>query len=1209
MSAALVSPPTRALSLFSVSLVLAAAAVFGQQEDEGEAPPPTYSRDVLPVLEAKCVKCHGGKRQKAELRLDSFEAVMEGCEYGPVLVPKEPLASALIQVLHLPLEHDRHMPPEGKEQLTEAEIELLTEWVRAGALPGEIREEDEATEEEAGSEGGGTGDGEGADETERDLAPELPPLELDLTGPIEYPAHVRPILDRYCFRCHGPEKQKGKVRLDVLDPDLVAGSDEDAWELALGMIQAGVMPPSDVAQPTDPERRALVGWIRDSLKEAARANAGERDAVLRRLNRAQYTHTLQDLLGLQIDFGQVLPGDGKSKTGFTNNGEVLQASPLHLDYYQTIAREALDQAIVVGDRPAPTWYRVTFGKGIGAGLVSAETGGYQSVPLSADDFVVEILDGDGAPKEGATEEEQAELDDLKRRITVGLRGSSHSRFRITEDGMILYGARPHVEKVPKAWQGPSPNLKLEMQRCFPERGDFLMRVSASRGHLVSSRELLLIDLEDPVPQVALVEGTHGPDDPKSEEPEGVAAPAGAGDGGASTATALELALPEGARVLRAVESDEHANVLVEGDTLLAVEATAESSARLQIELPEAGYYQIDLVHPASPPDAMPSVRLSLGKLTLDRRLLLSEEELERELAVTALGAAYLPQGRQTLKVGGPFFCGFRELVLTPLAEDHPAVAPFTEETEELARAVAKRTPSLRAFLGTRTDDGMDYETFDEPQDVLAPLGAPETYTFRGRLENLPIPEPDTGDTEILSGFLLLGVWNDHLVKTPEDPGPPILVHSIEFEAPWFEEWPPASHTRIFFPSPHRSDEERYTREVLTSFLSRAFRRAPREGEVERYLAFWREARSDFPTYEEGVREVLVAALCSPHFLYLAEVDDSTLSQDALASRLSYFLWNSPPDGTLRRLANEGVLHEELVAQSHRLLDDPRAWRFVQAFAEEWLRLDRHYGMTLSPDVYPAYTRFVKRDMALETAHFLHEVLREDLSIFTLIDSDFAMLNQNLAEFYGVDGVLGTHFRRVPVAPELGRGGLLSQGAFLAGHSDGVEPHPIKRAVWLKEKILGDPPPPPPPNVPDLDPKAPGFEGLSLSEQLERHRESPSCHDCHAGIDPYGLVFEEYDAAGILVEERNGAPVEAKTELPDGTRVDGVAEMKAYIRDRVPDEFARGLSEHLFAYALGRDVHYGDEDELDAILEHVRRRGYAMRSVVEGIVTSPSFTQP
>jgi hypothetical protein len=436
--------------------------------------------------------------------------------------------------------------------------------------------------------------------------------------------------------------------------------------------------------------------------------------------------------------------------------------------------------------------------------------------------------------------------------------------------------------------------------------------------------------------------------------------------------------------------------------------------------------------------------------------------------------------------------------------------------------------------------------------VAAARGEGATFTFHGRLEDLPIPEPDSGDTEILSGIMVLGLWNDHLVKSRAETGPPLLVESIEVEAPYHAVWPPPSHTAIFPPSPDRADEHAYTGHVLARFLERAFRRPPRDGEVERYLAFWRELRGGFAHYEDSVREVLVAVLCSPNFLFLADPADDpggALTEHALADRLAYFLWNSPPDDLLRDLANRGRLRPDLAAQVDRMLDDARAWRFVRSFAPQWLRLDRLEQVTVDANRFPAFTRFVRRDMAAETLAFVHEVLRTDASIFTLVDSDFAMLNQNLAEFYGIDGVAGPHFRPVPVAPAQRRGGLLSQGAFLAGHSDGIEPHPIKRAVWLKERILGDPPPPPPPNVPPLDQGKPDFARMTLKERLAAHRDSPSCVDCHAGIDPFGLPFENYSAVGLWEATRRGRPVDASSTLPDGTQVDGIDALKKWLLDR------------------------------------------------------------
>lgn len=994
---------------------------------------------------------------------------------------------------------------------------------------------------------------------------------------------IQPILAKYCFGCHGPDEQEASIRLDEYDPDIVDGFDTEAWHYALDMIHGAEMPPAEAPQMKDDERRAVVRWIEEGLEGARRARAGTIETVLRRLNRAQYAHTIRDLLDLDIDFAKVLPSDAKSKSGFTNNGATLQASTLHLETYQEVARRALEEAIAIGPRPEPVRYRVTFGKSIGRGEVAGSTGGYQAVALDTNDFVIDVLGPDGEPRELEDEGEAADMAALKKKISVGLRGSSQNRFRVGERGLVLYGAVPHREVAPGAWQGPSPNAKLEMQRVFPESGRLAMRVVASRGSIWKSTDFALLPLPDESPRVRI-------------DQRGV------------------LQTGDGAVVIAAADSDEHENLRVEGDLVLSDDPTMQSDSRVRFTVPREGYWQLDLVHPSIAPERMPSIRVSRGDKKLELRPVLDEAQLAEERVVTTVGAGYLKAGGQQLRLGGPFFTGFSHLVLTPLPSDHDLVQSLDARVADLEEAAAEMDPVIRVFAGTRTDDGMDYRTFAEPRVVTAPEGSPETYTFFGRLENLPVPEPESGDKEILSGFLLLGLWNDHLVKERGATGPPLLVESIEVEAPYVEAWPPPSHREIFFDSETKGDETAYAREVIATFLGRAFRRPASEETVDRYHAFWRAARPEFPSFEESIREVLVAVLCSPRFLYLAEpvapgddgVEAPVSGEYALATRLSYFLWNSPPDERLVDLASKDRLRAALDSECDRMLDDPRSKRFIESFAHEWLRMDRLEDMRVDPGTYPAFTRFVKRDMRTEALAFIEHVFAENLPVMTFVDSDFVLLNQNLAEFYGIDGVVGPEFRVVELDEEEGRGGLLSQGAFLVGHSDGVHPHPIKRAVWVKEKILGDSPPPPPPNVPDLDPTAPGFQDLTLKEQLEKHRDSASCRDCHAGIDPYGIAFERYGATGLLEDERKERPVDAATVLPDGTSIDGVAALKRHFIDNETDAIAGAFIEHLFAYALGRDVSFTDEELLESIREAAAEEDYRVRRIVKEIVQSPAF---
>lgn len=1010
--------------------------------------------------------------------------------------------------------------------------------------------------------------------------------QLDSSTPlaIDYHQQIEPLFVKYCFRCHGDNKQKGDVRLNTLDPNMNARADAEGWHAALDMIHGAEMPPEDEEQMSDAERRLVVQWLQESLKLAADRQKGERHAVMRRLTREQYTNSLQDLLGVKIDFAQTLPQDGQAKNGFSNNGEVLQASSLHLDNYQILARQGLEQAIP-SRKPKVTHYRVTFGKGIGKGKIAGRTGGYQAVELSTDDFTVEILE-DGQVVHGGTKEQQAARATIQKKISVGLRGSGQDRFQSVAEGMILLSALPHKEVVPAAWQGPSPNLKLEMQRVWPETGDFIMRVKASRGYLPPLRKQILVRLDEPEAVAMLSE-----QDELSAEPS-----------------------PAGPSIfVTAKQSDQHKNLREDGNSLVPVDGPKDCKARIRFQLPNDGFYQIDLVHRPVAKEAMPSIRLKCAGHKIDQRPILNEEQLQRARIVTPLGVIGMRKGNHSLELGGPFFIGFTDVVITPLPNDHPLVQRLSQQSEQQNTAAQQLTPSIRALIGTRTDDGMDYQTFGESQEVHAKLGHAETYEFFGRLENLPIPEPESGDNEILSGFMLLGVWNDHLVKSAKETGPPLLVESIEFEAPYLTQWPPQSHQAIFIEAASRSDDVAYTRTVLEHFVSRAFRRPARPAEVDRYVEFWQAVRSDYTNYEDSIKEVLVAVLCSPEFLFLCEpvdelTDERKLPAWMLANRLSYFLWNSPPDAELRQLAQAGQLRQQLLQQVDRLLDDPRSSRFLRRFSYEWLRMDRHAGMTINVQAHPDYTRFVKRDMAEETFRYMEHVFGEDLPLSSLLQSDFALLNQNLAEFYGVPGVSGQNFRVVPIPASMPerRGGLLSHGAFHVGHSDGTEPHPIKRAVWLRARLLGDEPPAPPPNVPDLNPETPGFDQMTLKQKIESHRDKASCRDCHAGLDPYGFVFEQMNAVGRFQAERKGNTIDATSVLPDGTHVSGLTGIQDWLLQKQQDAFARSVIEHLFTYALGRELHFADDDEITALLHQVQISGYRARSVLRSIVTSPSF---
>lgn len=826
------------------------------------------------------------------------------------------------------------------------------------------------------------------------------------------PAAVTPILTRYCQGCHGPEKQKGGMRVDLLDLDVVRGKDTERWHAVLENLHKGEMPPEDKPQPTDAERRLLIGWLEAGVAEAARLRQAQAASLLRRLTREQYTNTLRDLLGVDSDYTRLLPPESPSKMGMLNDGGVLQSSTLHLEQTMKIARVALDRALSFGP-PPPAWrFRFVFGPQTVQTAKKVDLG-YQAQPLKEGEYLVETFAGAG-PVRTPTLTPKGEI---RERCYVDLRGStdydakaSPKRYAVSDRGLMLMPAKPHVEREAQIWQGPNPNVSLVL-RDFPTEGAFVLRVTVAR------------------------------------------------------------ASPEG------------------------------------------------------------------------------------------------------------------------------------------------EAPWLRAFAGNRLDDGMEYATFDRPRRIDAPPGEPQVIEFRGRLENLPLPIVDPEDKEFLANMMVIGVWNDVLVTRPDVTSPALVIRSIEFEGPVVDEWPTASHRRVFFDDTLEARPREYARQILERFLTRAFRRPPTRAQLGRYLSFWSRQRAGGVGFKEAVRDTLAAALSSPSFLHhVEESNGRRLDEHALASRLSYFLWNTMPDDELSSLAARGQLRANLQAQATRMLADARARPFFTSYAAQWLDLGALDRVRVDVKLQPRFTRFVKEDMRTETGRYLERLFVENRPLGELVDAESTMLNQNLAQFYGVPGVVAPEFRPVSLAATSRRGGLLEQGSFLVGHSTGDDSHPIKRGVWLAKKILDDPPPPPPPNVPEIDRENPEIAKLPVKAQLELHRNKEACRDCHRKLDPWGIPFEGLDAAGLprveITRQVHGTPfksrVEAATELADGTKVDGLGQLKAYLLRERRDQIRRSAARHLAAYALGRTPGFVDEEVLRQVAMQAKAKGDGLRDLLLAVVESEAF---
>ncbi len=537
--------------------------------------------------------------------------------------------------------------------------------------------------------------------------------------------------------------------------------------------------------------------------------------------------------------------------------------------------------------------------------------------------------------------------------------------------------------------------------------------------------------------------------------------------------------------------------------------------------------------------------------------------------------------------------GLSRAVFTRLPDGHELVQRFL--------AFEKRLPRVGVHLGLRRDCGSTFAPVGRPQTVAGREVA--TFVFEGAIRNYPSPDVQEDNDNYLAGIREIAVRSEY---TDGRDMPRLLVRSVEFEGPLYESWPPRSHRRIFVDSERRSDGARYAREVIRSFAARAFRRPVTPAEEKSLMAVYRRSLDGGRGFRASVTDALQVALTSPQFLFLVESSPTPgpepVDDFELAAKLSYFLWNGPPDRATLELAAEGRLRDELEAEVTRMIADSRFPRFVGEFASQWLSLDKFDVLEPDRDRFPDLTHAVRAHLRREPAEFLLHLIRNNLPASLLIDSDIVMANEVVAAYYGLEHAPGSGFRFVPVRHgRPGLGGLLAQAAIMAGLSDGRESNPVKRGAWLARKIIAEPPDDPPPNVPDLDADT---EGLPLRERLAKHRDMPGCAQCHAGIDPWGIALEEFDADGRLKQ----VPADARAVLPDSTEVSGLDELKRYLsRDRI-DQVAFSVLKHLATYATGRALSYNELAVLRNDSKRLKIGGYRMQDMVRYVVASALFLE-
>lgn len=541
-----------------------------------------------------------------------------------------------------------------------------------------------------------------------------------------------------------------------------------------------------------------------------------------------------------------------------------------------------------------------------------------------------------------------------------------------------------------------------------------------------------------------------------------------------------------------------------------------------------------------------------------------------------------------------------------------------------------------------------------PEPITVYTEAPPHQLRRiGSFDALPEPEVHEMDAWLLAGEtirpdparLFRSRPGEARFQNPlagPDGQPGVAYQWVEVEGPLYDQWPPAGHRLLFGDLPLRpptepkgrvevasADPDRDAPALLAAFARRAYRRPVADDEALRFLPVIVGRLRAGASFAEAMIAGYTAVLCSPEFLYI-DAAPGPLDDHALAARLAFWLGNAAPDPALRDLAARGELHrpEVLRAQVDRLLDHPNSRRFVDSFLDYWLDLRRAPANTPDETLYNDYylDDLLAESAVAETQSFFAELIRADLPARNLIAADFAMINERLADHYGLPGVRGVGIRRVELPPDSVRGGLLTQASVLMVTANGTTTSPVLRGAWINDRILGRPSPPPPP-VAAVEPDLRGTR--TIREQLAKHRDQVSCASCHSKIDPPGFALESFDVMGGWRDRyralaaskgerlpglgkngqpfafRAGLPVDCTGELADGRKFADIREFKrALLAEEA--QVARNLVRQLVVFATGEPVGFGDRAAVERILDATGPTGHSVRGLIHAIVRSELF---
>jgi len=984
----------------------------------------------------------------------------------------------------------------------------------------------------------------------------------------QFNATVKPFMQSYCAACHGKNKPQAQLDLTSFATLNSVLQDYPHWALVLERLDAKQMPPATFGkQPTAKQSAAVTDWIRAVKLYAAQKNAGDPGPVpARRLSNAEYDYTIRDLTGQDLRPTKEFPVDPANQEGFDNSGESLTLSPALMKKYYAAAKEISDHLVLTN-----------------AGI------------------------------EFASHPVLAETDRDKWSI---LRIVDYYKKQPTDYADYFQAAWRYKHRAELGTPNATLATVAAEAKVSPQYLELVWKTLNAPGEKVG-------------PVAKLQTQWNALPAPQKGQPE--AARAGC------------EALRDWVVGLRKKTAWKFANLRVpggfsNGGQVFVLWKDREYASHRRMLYPDA--LQVGGV-----PHSHPVQMRRNGNRTqappqtvadpVDPDLFVPQEEAARAPYMAGFNKfcdvfpdAFYISERGRMFVDDP---GDKGRLLT--AGLHNSMGYFRDDT-----------PLMELLLNDKERRDLDRMWLDFDTVAYVPERMHKEFFVYERAEAGTINDSEFNfaraeDPNSGSDANIKKLGDLYMAKAKRNGGEPMALKAIEDHFKWV-----SVHIRATEKA--RIDAEPIQRKALVEFAQRAYRRPLTSTEGADLLAFYQSLRQkDGLTHEDAMRDCVASVLMSPKFLFRLDLEAPSatpkpgrvagvrtagitttrttvvpppaggvepLSDYALASRLSYFLWSSMPDKELLAHAAAGDLHkpEVLSAQTHRMLKDPRVRALALEFGGNWLDFRRfEEANAVDRNRFPTFNDNLRQAMFEEPLHFLMDEFQKDRPVLDMVYGKHTFVNAALARHYGMNDVkaTGNEWVRVDNADKYGRGGLLPMAVFLTQNSPGLRTSPVKRGYWVVKRVLGEYIPPPPATVPALPNDESKLGNLTLRQALEAHRANPACAGCHARFDSYGLVFEGYGPIGELrSKDLGGKPVDAKAPFPGGTDRTGIGGLQAFIHQQRQKDFLDTLGRKLLSYGLGRTLQPTDDPLLQQMQQKLTAGDYHFGALVDSIVTSRQF---